>query len=159
MRMSAGSTERRTAGQTVGFPGIAAGARVLTLEGELPVEFLEPGDRIVTRAGARVLRKTDVTILRNVDMVRIGAETLGIDAPEDDLVVSPDQPVLVRDWRAPVLAGAATGMIPAARLADGEYIRIERIAEQRVFTLHFDETAVIYVGGLELGCPAVTVAA
>lgn len=37
-------------------PDLALGTIVLTMDGALPVEFLSPGDRIVTRAGARVLR-------------------------------------------------------------------------------------------------------
>ncbi len=36
--------------------GIAAGTVVLTADGALPVDFLEPGDRVVTRSGLRVLR-------------------------------------------------------------------------------------------------------
>lgn len=35
---------------------IASGTAILTLEGMKPVEVLEPGERIVTRAGARTLR-------------------------------------------------------------------------------------------------------
>ncbi len=35
--------------------GLVAGAEVLTIEGLMPVEFLEPGDRIVTRGGVRRL--------------------------------------------------------------------------------------------------------
>ena len=33
--------------------GLLVGTRVRTLDGILPVEYLEPGDRVVTRAGAR----------------------------------------------------------------------------------------------------------
>ncbi len=39
--------------------GLPVGTVILTLEGALPVEYLEPGDRIVTRAGARVLKRID----------------------------------------------------------------------------------------------------
>lgn len=39
--------------------GLPEGTIVLTLDGALPVEFLCPGDRIVTRAGMRVLRDID----------------------------------------------------------------------------------------------------
>ena len=39
--------------------GLPLGTIVLTLDGALPVEFLTPGDRIVTRAGMRVLRGID----------------------------------------------------------------------------------------------------
>ena len=36
--------------------GIAPGTIIHTLDGSLPVEYLSPGDRIITRAGMRVLR-------------------------------------------------------------------------------------------------------
>jgi len=35
---------------------IAAGTIVLTLDGEIPVEWLQNDDRVITRAGARALR-------------------------------------------------------------------------------------------------------
>lgn len=54
--------------------GLATGTVVFTLDGALPVEFLEPGDRIVTRAGARVLRR--------IDVVAGGGFVLGFDRPE-----------------------------------------------------------------------------
>jgi hypothetical protein len=41
--------------------GLAPGTIVFTLDGALPVEVLVPGDRIVTRSGARVLK--EVTVL------------------------------------------------------------------------------------------------
>ncbi len=37
-------------------PAIAVGTIIYTLDGTLPVEYLAPGDRIITRAGMRVLR-------------------------------------------------------------------------------------------------------
>lgn len=39
--------------------GFAAGTIILTAEGALPVEYLEPGDRVITRAGMRVLKGID----------------------------------------------------------------------------------------------------
>ncbi len=36
--------------------GLAPGTIIYTLDGALPVEFLSPGDRIITRAGMRPLR-------------------------------------------------------------------------------------------------------
>lgn len=159
MRQDADGTMRAAHRGAAPVMGIAAGSSVMTAEGALPVEYLEPGDRIITRGGIRVLRRVEFAVIRDADVVRIGAETLGVDTPADDLLVSADQPVLVRDWRARALCGAAVGMVPAAQLIDGAYIRAERVSTLWVFTLHFDETAVIYVGGLELGCPSAAVAA
>ena len=143
---------------TVGH-GLALGTPVLTLDGEMPVEFLTLGDRILTRSGARRLVAVEVTVVRNARVIRIGAGTLGIDRPDADVIVSPDQPILIRDWRAKALYGTATAMVPAARLADGEYIRAEVLAEVRFYTLRLDSAEVIYAGGLEMACSPETVTA
>jgi hypothetical protein len=134
--------------------GMLAGTRVRTLEGTLPVEFLEPGDRIVTRMGARRLAGVSVIVLADADLIRIRASTLGHDRPDHDLLVSPDQPVVIRDWRARALYQAAVAAIPAARLVDGEFIQRETLPEARLFTLQFDDDEVIYAEGLEIACPA-----
>ena len=139
--------------------GIVAGTPILTLDGEMPVQFLSPGDRIITRNGARVLAAVEVTLLQGAEMVRIHASALGHDRPEADLFVAPDQPILVRDWRARALYGRDMALVPAQRLADGDYVRKERVTEARVFTLRFEREEVIYAGGLELGCAPATVAA
>jgi hypothetical protein len=139
--------------------GIVAGTPVLTLDGEMPVQFLSPGDRIITRNGARVLAGVEVTLLQGAEMVRIRASALGHDRPETDLFVAPSQPILIRDWRAKALYGQAAALVEAQRLADGEYIRKEAVAEVRLYTLHFAQAEVVYAGGLELACDPATVAA
>ncbi len=139
--------------------GIAQGTMVLTLDGPLPVEMLAPGDRIVTRAGAGRLTSIQVTQLAQARMVRIAPDVLGLGRPEGEVLVAADQPLLIRDWRAQVLYGAAQALVPAARLADGQYIRVEQMTDIRIFTLHLQGAAVIYVGGLELACEAEPVVA
>ena len=143
---------------TAALQAIAVGTPVLTLDGELPVEFLQPGDRILTRAGARRVKQVAVTLVRNARVVKIAHDTLGVDRPSVDVTVSADQQILIRDWRAKAMFGQNQAMIPAARLVDGEYIRAETVAEMRFFELSFDEDAVIYAGGLELACPALVTA-
>ena len=139
--------------------GLVEGSSVMTLTGARPVEGLRPGDRIITRAGALVLREIEVRCERQARLVRISASALGNERPDEDIVVAADQPILVRDWRAAALAGTAVAMIPAARLADGIYIRAEARRDTRVFRLIFDQPAVIYAQGLEFGCEAVAVPA
>lgn len=135
-----------------------AGTSVLTLDGELPVEFLQPGDRVLTRAGMRRLKQVEVSVVQNARVVCIAHGTLGVDRPAEDVMVSAAQQILVRDWRAKAMFGTNSAMIPAAKLADGEYIRGLTVAEARFFTLSFDEDAVIYASGLELSCPALVTA-
>ena len=79
---------------------------------------------------------------------------MGHDRPDQDLLLSPGQPVLIRDWRAKALYGVEVAAIPVARLADGEFICVEAFRNARLFTLRFDEDEVIYAEGLELACPA-----
>jgi Hint domain len=134
--------------------GMLAGTMVRTLDGVLPVDYLTPGDRIVTRAGARRVTSISVVARKQVDLVRLRASTMGHDRPDQDLLLSPGQPVIIRDWRAQVLYGAPVAAIPAARLADGEFICLETHHNVRLFTLRFDEDEVIYAEGLELACPA-----
>jgi hypothetical protein len=144
-------------GQDIQPSGIAAGSVILTLEGALPIEFLSVGDRIITRNGARILRSITSRVARNAPMVRICASALGHDRPEEDLIVAPGQPIHIRDWRALALFGAKAVSVPAARIVDGEYVRRETIAEQRLFMLGFDATEVIYANDLELACAPATV--
>lgn len=146
-------TTANTAVSTV-LMAVIAGTPVLTLDGELPVEFLQPGDRVITRAGARRVKEVAVTVVHNARVVRISHGTLGVDCPTEDVTVSAGQEIMVRDWRAKAMFGQPAAMIAAARLADGEYIRAETLAEARFFSLSFEEDAVIYAGGLELACPA-----
>ncbi len=131
---------------------LSAGTVVLTLDGALPVQFLSIGDRVITRAGARTLRNIAVTFAEQVRLVRVSARSLTPDSPQDDVILPPDQPVFVRDWRAPALMGLRQGVVPVRKLMDGEHIRAEIFAEMRLFTLRFDREEVIYAGGLELVC-------
>lgn len=135
--------------------GLVAGTSVLTLAGALPVEHLTPGDRIITRSGARTLRAIRVEAVPAARMIRISASALGIEQPEEDMLVSPDQEILIRDWRAKALKGATQAVVAAHKLVDGEYIRAESLSNLRVYTLEFDAPVVIYAGGVELACAAV----
>lgn len=143
---------------TAELTGVVAGSRIRTLDGVLPVEFLAPGDRVVTRSGARRLVAVSVLRRRQLDLVCIRASTLGHDRPDSDLWLAPDQRVLVRDWRARVLYGTDVAAIPAARLTDGEFVLSRLQSPVRLFTLRFAEDEVIWAEGLELACPTADLA-
>jgi hypothetical protein len=132
--------------------GIAAGTMVLTLAGTMPVEFVAPGDRVITRSGARTVTAVEMAVVKQATMIRISEGVLGKDRPEADTLVAPKQPILIRDWRAKALSGLDQAVMAAERLVDGEYIRAEVQAEARIVTLHFAEPQVIFAAGLEFGC-------
>jgi Hint domain len=138
--------------------GMAQGTQVLTAEGLLPVEFLAPGDRIITRDGLRVLVDVSMHVMVG-DVVRISASSQGHARPEEDVVLGCDQALLIRDWRAKALYGAAQAVVPVERMIDGELVRRERASGLRMYRLEFASAAVVYAGGLELACDAVPVAA
>lgn len=138
--------------------GIAQGTRVLTLDGALPVEFLTPGDRIITRSGMRLLRAVQVTTAR-MDLVRVSAGTLGHDRPERPLLLGARAQVLVRDWRARAIFGKPEALVDLARLVDGTHVSGVRPAGRRLFTLHFDHPEVAYAEGVEIGAAVASVRA
>jgi hypothetical protein len=139
--------------------GVLQGTKVLTLDGEIPVDFLEIGDRVLTCAGASVLKSIEISVVTNARMIRISASTLGQERPEEDVLVPATQMVLVRDWRAMAFAGSKQALVAASKLADGEFIRGEMLDVARIYTLGFEADSVIYAGGLELACNAAVVSA
>ncbi|MBU2868442.1 Hint domain-containing protein [Pacificibacter marinus] len=64
--------------------GIALGTHVLTADGTLPVEYLEAGDRIVTRSGLRTLRGIDTPAPRMFKLVFDRAEIVFADGFQFD---------------------------------------------------------------------------
>ncbi len=130
--------------------GFAPGTLILTLDGEIPVEFLTPGDRVITRRGVRSLK----AIMRHglpegTARIKIAADALG-GKPEKDITLMPGQRMIIRDWRARALWGTDIAAPQAARLVDGEYITSEAGGSQIMLSLYFGVPEVIYANGLEL---------
>lgn len=130
--------------------GIPHGTPVLTLDGELPVEFLSPGDRVITRnsGSARLLARRSFRCRRNAVLIQAGS--LGQMRPETDTVLPSCQNVLIRDWRARALFGQPQAMVAVGALADGEFIRDLGEMELQLHVLTFERDQIVYGGGLEL---------
>jgi hypothetical protein len=132
--------------------GLVANAIILTCDGEKRAADVQPGARVITRdCGVAVVRAVQV---REVvaPALRIRAGTFGQARPERDVVLAAGQPLLVRDWRAPVLFGTRQALVPARRLADGEFISLRPLVRMRLVELQFDRPHILYVDGLEVGC-------
>lgn len=131
--------------------GLTPGTIVLTLDGALPVEFLAPGDRIITRRGMRTLKAVVRHYLpKGTRRIAMRQGALG-GKPSRETVVMPGQRVLVRDWRARALWGRDVAAPAASRLVDGEFIRWVQDGPQIMLSLYFGQPEVIYADGLELG--------
>ena len=131
--------------------GIAAGTIILTLDGALPVEFIEPGDRIITREGMRVPR---VGALRRSSRAAppVTAGVRGRDRPGHELTLPRAVPRLLRGATCPPLLRASWAVVPIERIADGEFIVKTTALSMRLYDLRFDTPQVIYAEGLELAC-------
>ncbi|GAA6150196.1 Hint domain-containing protein [Pseudooceanicola nitratireducens] len=134
--------------------GIAAGTKVMTLDGEMPVEFLTAGDRVITR-------DTGMAVLKNVrtrkvacDVIHVSAGSIGHNRPETDVALPSGQEVLIRDWRAEAMFGKKSALVTAAQLVDGEYVRAMGKGVLTVYELEFDTDHIIYAGGLEMAAKA-----
>jgi len=136
---------------TLSPAGVLSGSIVLTLDGEMPIEHLGAGDRVVTRdTGTAILSGVHRHVLRTRG-IRILAGSLGDTRPDRDVVLPEAQQILVRDWRAKALFGLREALVPAAALLDGEFITSEGVLSMVLYELHFGVPHVIYVDGLELG--------
>jgi len=130
--------------------GICAGTNIMTLDGEMPVEHLTPGDRVITRdSGMAVVREIRVTKTK-MQPIRIKAGSLGHTRPDRDMIAAPGMLVHIRDWRAEVLFGAQTALVPAHQLVDGEYLSKLSPREITTYQLIFDREHILYADGMEI---------
>ena len=138
--------------------GIVAGSVIFTSDGEIPVEYLAPGDKIVTR-DAGMIKLVDTSTHRiSTPAVAIKAGSLGHTRPGHNLIIPASQQVLVRDWRAQSLFGKTQVIVRAEQLIDGEFIADLGTRELQLVHLTFDRPHVIYAGGLEISIPLATAA-
>ena len=130
--------------------GLVGGVRVLTRNGYQNIETLKAGDDVITRNGMRPLRALRVRTIKMRPLKR-SKDVLGQDRPNSDMLVAPDQYVLVRDWRAPIMFGHEQVVIHLSRLIDGEYIM--RMDEEKTYTVYdlvFDNEQIYYADGVEM---------
>lgn len=130
--------------------GLLRGTTLLTLDGEMPVEVIGVGDKLITRDSgiARVMHIQRST--RMVHSIALAAGSLGHTRPERDAVLAGDQMCLIRDWRAQAMFGADRALVAARALVDGEFIRDLGMQEQTLFQIFCDGPHVLYADGLEL---------
>ncbi len=130
--------------------GLPVGTPIMTADGLLPVEFLSPGDRIITRNGGMTPLDAIQAVTRPTRLLQIAPGALGDAVPEADVRLPADQPVLLRDWRAETLYGQAQAMAAASVLIG--YDGVTDLGEQTciLFRLEFASARILYAGGLEV---------
>ncbi|MGB3408098.1 MAG: Hint domain-containing protein, partial [Jannaschia sp.] len=125
--------------------GIARGTIILTAKGEVRVEDLRVGDRVITRERGMSVLKAIHTL--NSPACTIRTDSLGLGRPERDTTVAADQHVTLRDWRALALFDTTAALVPALRLCDGK--QIAAFGDAYFVRLDFGAPLTIYANGLE----------
>lgn len=130
--------------------GLAEETIVLTLDGELPVEHLSAGDRIITRNSGMAILRDIVVTEATVAPVCVKAGSLGHTRPDRDMMIAPDARIHIRDWRAKALFGTPTANVPARKLVDREFVTEGAPRHMRLYALVFDQAHIVYADGLEV---------
>lgn len=129
--------------------GFITGTIVLTMNGEMPVETLMVGDRIISR-NAGMARLIGIRQTRQVvQAISFAAGSLGHTRPEQGITLPGDQQILIRDWRASAIFREQQSLVCARDLIDGEFICDLGMTEMVLYQLQFETPQVVYAGGLE----------
>ena len=137
---------------------VARGTHLATPEGEVRVEDLRPGNLVLTadgRAepvrwiGSRCLAAADLAADPTLRPIRIAAGAFGPVRPARDLRVSPQHRVLLSGWRAELLFGEQSVLVPAKGLVDDQAVRVDQSTEEvEYFHILFGRHEVILTEGL-----------
>lgn len=150
------TAEVRRVGKRGAVACFVAGTRILTVEGQRPVEQLVPGDRILTRDhGLQTLRwigcrHVDASELKEFDSIRpirIAKGALGNGMPDRDLLVSPEHRVMVSGENVAALTGEEEALVAAKFLVGREGISVEEVEEVIFYHLMFDDHELVLSEG------------
>lgn len=144
----------RRAGQFASYymtdTGLMKGAALLTLDGEIPVEFLSVGDKIITRdTGVSKVQHIQIAT-RKVHTIAVDPGGMGRGKPVEDVRLAADQMVLIRDWRARALFNSERALVAARTLVDGEFITDLGMRQTTLYQIFCDGPHILYCDGLEL---------
>jgi hypothetical protein len=116
-----------------------AGTRILTDRGEIQVEALRPGMRVVTLSDrqAVAVKWVGSRTLAHTPVVRIAAGAFGAGAPHRPLILSPDHAVFAGD-----------ALVPVRHLVNGASIAVLTRAEVTFVHVELAAHAVLLAEGL-----------
>ena len=135
------------------------GTRISTPDGSKRIETLAEGDLVQTRdSGAQEIvwigqrRITGARMFVNPALrpIHIGPGALGVERPEEALLVSPEHRMLLRGPSAQALFNTPEVLVSAARLVNGDNIRVDlNVREVTYIHLLLANHNVIWANGVE----------
>jgi len=140
------------------MPCFSSGTRIATPQGERMIETIEVGDRIITRDnGMQTVRWVGTCVLRSADWAKRGAlkpimlqkGALGKGLPEQDMLVSPEQRVLICNEQTEMHFEDREVLVPAKHLTmlDGIDV-VEPMTDIVYIQIQFDHHEVILCDGI-----------
>ncbi len=134
--------------ENTGVVCFTRGTRILTADGERPIETLSSGDLVLTLDHGyqpiRWIGSTTVAAEGKCAPIRIEAGVLGNHSP---LRVSPQHRMLLAGWEAELLYDAAEVLVAAKMLVNDQTIRRDEGGMVEYFHMLFDGHEVIYAEG------------
>lgn len=131
-------------------PCFVAGTMIRTEQGEVPVERLEVGQKVLTRdAGAQPVRwigRRRMAAEGEMAPVEIKAGTFG---DHGQLCVSPLHRVLIENAQAELLFGTHEVLVAARDLVDGKRVRVQSGGQVEYVHILFDDHQVVWSNGLQ----------
>lgn len=135
------------------------GTRISTPNGLAPVETLREGDYVQTRdsgaqeivwVGQRRITGARMFVRPSLRPIRINAGALGIERPDQSLLVSPEHRMLVRGPAAQALFNTNEVLVSADRLVNGKTIHVDlNVREVTYIHLLLANHNVIWANGVE----------
>ncbi|WP_168193099.1 Hint domain-containing protein [Rhodophyticola sp. CCM32] len=136
------------------------GTRLRTENGEVAIEDLGPGDRVLTRddgpqevlwSGHRRMSGARLFAMPDQRPIRMRAGALGIDRPDEDLIVSPEHRVLVKGRAAMDLWAEPEVLVRAIDLVGDRFITVDHSLRETFYVhLMLDRHQVVWANGLEV---------
>ncbi len=124
------------------------GTRIKTAAGEVAIEDLAEGDRVLTLDNGyqpiRWIGSSCRAAVGALAPVRIAAGALGNDR---DLLVSPQHRMLLRGWQANLMFGEAEVLVAAKALVNDRTIRVQQGGEVEYFHMLFDRHEIVFAEG------------
>jgi hypothetical protein len=125
--------------------GVARGTHVMTSKGEIPVERLTVGTRVITRDhGMQIVRHISsekMTVSKENAPVLFRRDSI---KNNRDLIVSADHRIVLKGAEAMMLYGVKEVLIPAHKLVNGETIVRAVAGEVEFFQIVTDQHEVLY---------------
>ena len=137
----------------------ALGTMIETADGPRPVESLRPGDRLccsdgqsrpILWVGQRHVDAAELARRPQCRPIRIRRGALAAGLPRTDLLVAPRHRILLRDWRAELLFGAAEVLVPAVHLVnDRDIVHDPGARGVTYFQFLFESHQTVFCNGIE----------